>query len=120
MPEERGLQHHRARIADALRDEIGAIVQGELGDPRIGLVTVAEVRLAPDGKNAHVLFSASGSEEEARRSYEGLNAAKGYIRRQLAERLQLRHLPELHFTVDRAGQGGRIEELLDRIKKRER
>lgn len=102
-----------------MRDEIGAIVQGELGDPRIGLVSVTEVQLSPDGKNAHVFFSASSDEEEAVRSLEGLLAAKGYIRHEIGVRLGLRHAPELHFSLDRSAQyGPRIDELLKRLKKR--
>lgn len=121
MPEQRGRQYHRERIADALREEIGTIVQGELADPRIGLVTVADVQIAPDGKNAHVFFSSSGTEEEAKRSQEGLLAARGYIRREVGMRLGMRHVPELHFTVENSAQyGTRIDELLNRIKKRER
>ncbi len=119
MPEHRGQQHHRERMADAIRDEIGAIVQGELGDPRIGLVSVTEVQLSADGKNAHVFFSASGTGEDAVRSLEGLLAAKGYIRHEIGVRLGLRHAPELHFSLDPGAQyGPRIAELLNRIKKR--
>lgn len=121
MPEHRGQQHHRERIAEALRDEIAAVVQGELADPRIGLVTVADLQLSPNGREAHVFFTSAGSDEEAQRSLDGLNAARSYMRRQLALRLQLRHIPDLHFSVQSTGQHGtRVDELLKRIKKRER
>lgn len=121
MPENRGQQHHRERVADALREEIATIVQGELADPRIGPVTVVGFQLSPDGKDAHVFFQAEGSEEEAARTYEGLVAAKGFIRREAAERLGLHHMPELHFSMDPTGKNAaRVEELLRRIKKRTR
>ena len=48
--ENRAQQHHRERLTEALKEEIATIVEGELGDPRIGLVTVTDVRLMPDGK----------------------------------------------------------------------
>src|ERR1019366_2204958 len=97
--ENRGQKYHRGRMAEALREEIVALVEGELGDPRIGLVSVSEVQLGPDGKTA----------------------AGGYIRHELVGRLAIRQAPELIFALDHADQyGGRIEELLHRIQKRKR
>lgn len=119
--ENRGQQHHRERLEEALREEIGALVEGELGDPRIGLVSVSEVQLAAGGKTARVFVAAAGSDEDAQRSIEGLNAARGYIRHELISRLALRQAPEVVFVLDRSEQyGGRIEELLHRIEKRKK
>jgi ribosome-binding factor A len=116
-----GARHHRERMGEAIREEIIALVEGELGDPRIGLVSVTEVQMAPDGKTARVLFSVDGDEDEADRTLEGLSAARQYIRRELTGRLHLRQAPELIFHLDRSQQyGARIDELLDRIKKRNR
>ena len=121
MPEQRGAQHHRERMADAIRDEIVAILEGELGDPRIGLATVSEVRLDPDGKSAHVLVAVAGDEKEMERTLHGLEAARGYIRHEIAERLRLRRAPELFFQLDRSQEyGDRIDQLLKRVKKREK
>ena len=117
--ENRGAQHRRERLADALRDELGAILEGELGDPRIGLATVSEVSLASDRRSARVFVHAEGSEREAEETLAGLNAAKGFIRRQLVERLGLRQAPEIFFYVDHSQEfETRIDELLNRIKKR--
>jgi len=55
--ENRGAQHRRERLADALRDEIGAILEGDLADPRVGLATVNEVLLPSDGKSARVMIN---------------------------------------------------------------
>ncbi len=116
---DRNAQHHRERLNDAIRDEISTILEGELGDPRIGLATVSEVSLAPDGRSAHVLVAVDGGDDEAERTLEGLAAAKGFIRHEIAERLHLRHAPELIFRLDRSQQyGARIDELLDRLNKR--
>jgi len=121
MPEQRGKQYHRERIGEALKDEIGAIIEGELGDPRIALCHITEILLAPDGKSARVFISVQGDEQEAKQTIKAIEAAKGYIRRQLLERLGVRHVPELTFLLDRSDQyGARIDELLGRIKKRTR
>jgi ribosome-binding factor A len=121
MPEQRGAQHHRERMADAIRDEIVAILEGELGDPRVGLAAVSEVRLAGDGKSAHVLVTVAGDEKEMAQTLQGLEAARGYIRHEIAERLRLRRAPELFFQLDRSQEyGARIDELLKRVRKRER
>ncbi len=121
MPEQRGREHHRERLMDAIREEIGAILEGELADPRIGLVTVSEVKLSPDGKNAHIFVqTAEQSDEEDEQTLKGLTSAKNYMRHELAHRLALRAAPELHFILDRSEKyAGRIDELLRRSKKRQ-
>lgn len=119
--ERRSQKYHRERVNEALREEIQTIVEGELGDPRIGLVSVSEVRLAEDGRSAHVLVTAEGSEEEGERSLEGLQAAIGFIRHELVERLHLRKPPELVFRLDRSHKyEARVDELLKRTKTKKR
>ena len=119
--ERRGEKYHRERMGEALREEIETIVEGELGDPRIGLVSVSSVELAEDARSARVFVTVEGNEDEADDSLEGLTAAVGFIRREVAERLQLRRPPELYFQLDRSQQyGARIDELLSRAKKRKR
>jgi len=119
MLEQRAVKHHRERLGEAIRVEIGAILEGELGDPRIGLVTVSEVLLAPNGKSANVLVAVAGEEQEAVDTLEGLAAATGYIRHEIAARLGLRVAPELFFRLDQTEKyGGRVEELLKRVNKK--
>jgi ribosome-binding factor A len=119
MPEQRGKQYHRERIGEALKDEIGVIIEGDLGDPRIALCTVTEVLLAPDGKSARVFLKVEGDKRESQETLEAIAAAKGYIRHELLERLGKRHVPELSFSLDHSQEyGSRIDELLGRIKKR--
>ena len=119
--ENRGQKHHRERLQETLREELGALVEGELGDPRIGLVSVSEVHLDGGGKTARAFISAAGNDEEAKQSLEGLNAARGYIRHELTRRLGVRQAPEIFFVLDRSEQyGGRIEELLQRVEKRKK
>jgi len=119
--EKRGVKHHRGRLGEALREEIETLVEGELGDPRIGLVSVSGVELAEDGRSAQVLVDVEGDDEEAERSLEGLDSAKAYIRHELADRLRLRRAPELFFRLDRGERDkARVEELLERAKRRKR
>ena len=117
--ERRGQKYHRERLGEALREEIETILEGELGDPRIGLVNVSEVHLAPDSKSARVFVVVAGDDDQANETMKGLQAASGYIRHELAERLKLRRTPELLFILDRSQQyQERIDELLNRTKKK--
>jgi ribosome-binding factor A len=121
MPENRARKHHQERLGVALREEITTIIEGELSDPRIGSAAVSEVHLAPDGRSARVFIFVSGDEAEERGTMKGLMAAKGYVRHEIAERLGLRHPPELIFELDRSDKfGSRVDELLGRIDKRKR
>ena len=116
--ERRGLKHHRGRVGEALREEIETLVEGELADPRIGLVSVTSVHVAEDGRSAEVWVNVEG-DDEADRSLKGLEAAREYIRHELVERLRIRRAPELYFRLDRAEQDkARVEELLERARKR--
>jgi ribosome-binding factor A len=120
MPEQRGRQYGIERRAEALREEIGAIIEGELGDPRIGLATVSEVAMNPGGKSARVYVRVD-DEDEADATLAGLNAAKKYVSSELTTRLGLRHCPELLFVIDRSeSAGGRIDQLLHRVEERKR
>jgi ribosome-binding factor A len=119
MVENRGRKFHKERLGEALREEIETILEGELSDPRIGLVNVSRVQLAPDGRSARVMVAVEGDDEEAVRTMEGLSAAVGYVRREIAERLHLRRPPELFFDLDRSEQQtARVEELLRRTQKK--
>jgi ribosome-binding factor A len=117
--EKRGAKYHRERLGEALREEIETIVEGELGDPRIGLVNVTRVDLAEDSRSARIMVVVEGDDVEAERTMQGLLAAVGYIRREIAERLHLRRAPELVFQLDRSETyQARVDELLKRTRKK--
>jgi ribosome-binding factor A len=83
------------------------------------LATVSGLDMPEDGRSAHVRVSVEGDDAEAERTLAGLDAAKNFIRHELAERLRLRRAPELFFRVDRSQQlESRVDELLSRAKKR--
>jgi len=111
--------HRHERVAEEIRHEISVMLAGELKDPRLaGLVTVTEVRVSPDLKQARVFVSVMGTDAEQTSTLAGLTAAAGYVRHELTERLQLRCGPEIHFVLDRSEEyGQRIEELLRQAKK---
>lgn len=125
MPEHRGRKHHQDRVAETLRVEIGAMIEGELSDPRIDFCYVTEVALNPGAKSARVYVAIDSSvkdiTEAETNTIAGLEAAKGYIRYELKERMGVRHVPELSFLADRSGRyQARIEELMGRSRKRQK
>ena len=99
------------------------MIEGELSDPRINLCYVSEVVLNPGGKSARVYVALDSAVKEIAKAEEetvaGLEAAKGYIRFTLKERMGVRHVPELSFLADRSGRfQARIDELMNRSRKR--
>lgn len=104
------------RLADQIRTEVAAMVEGELKDPRIGFVTVTYVDLSPDFSHARVHVSVLGSDQERAESLAGLASAAGYVRREVTHRLRLRRSPEIVFVADRSGEeAARVESLLGKL-----
>jgi ribosome-binding factor A len=120
MPEHRARTYHRNRVANTFSEEIGAMLEGELSDPRIAPSYVTDVVLAPGGKSARIFVAVYGNEDEEASTLEGLMTARAYIRSQLRDRMGVRHVPDLTFAIDRSEKmTGRMEELLDRTRKRD-
>ncbi|HUC54192.1 MAG TPA: 30S ribosome-binding factor RbfA [Candidatus Cybelea sp.] len=111
--------HRHERVGEEIAHEINAMLAGELKDPRLEVSVVAsEVRVQPDMKHARVFISVKGTNQEQSDAIKALDHAAGYIRRELVERLQLRRVPELHFTLDLSQEHvERIERLLKEMKK---
>ena len=110
--------HRSERLADEIRMYLGQIVS-RMGDPRIGLATVTEVHLSPDLRHARVMISVLGEEAEQQKSIQALDAARAYLRHELARALNMRFTPELHFTLDQGfEQVARVEELLKRARRK--
>jgi ribosome-binding factor A len=125
MLENRARKHHQDRVAETLRLEIGVMIEGELSDPRIAFCHVSEVSLNPGAKSARVYVAVDGNVPDIAQTEKdtvaGLEAAKGYIRFQLKERLGVRHVPDLLFLADRSGRfQARIDQLMDRSRKRQK
>ncbi len=111
-------QHRADRVSETVREELAEIISFELSDPRLAVVDVNVVQVAPDLKHAHVLVALTGDEREQKAAMAALDHARHYLRHELARRLNLRKIPELHFEP---GPGPavaeRVELLLKRAKK---
>jgi ribosome-binding factor A len=119
MPEQRARQYHRGRVASTFTEEITAMLEGELSDPRIAPCYVTEVVLAPGGKSCRVFIAVVGDEKTEEDTLAGLIAARNYIRTEIRERMGVRHVPELTFAIDRTEKiSARMDELLGRMEKR--
>lgn len=88
------------RVAELVREEIGAMLTKGLKDPRIGFVSVMAVRMSKDLRYANVYVSAYGTEKEQKSSIIGMQNSSGWIRRELGKRLRLRHTPEVRIFKD--------------------
>jgi ribosome-binding factor A len=106
------------RVSEAVREELTEIIGFETNDPRLLGVDVVEVHVSPDGRHCGVRVAIRGGEREQRDAMAALDHAKHYLRHELASRLALRHVPELHFDLDKNPDvESRIDFLLKRAKK---
>lgn len=104
------------RVADILREEISQIVGFELEDPRITMVTVTDVKISDNLRDARVYVTVAGDEKEHVAALAALHHAAPYVRKQLGLSLNLPRTPEIHFVRDRIEeQGERVDHLLHRI-----
>ena len=110
--------HRTERIAEEVRNEVSLMLAGELKDPRLAApVMVTEVRLGAGMRTLRVFVSLAGDEAERATTLEGLQAAKGFVRHELVERLHLRRAPDVIFMLDDSEEyGNRIENLLRKAK----
>jgi ribosome-binding factor A len=110
------------RVDEAIRQVIGDAVAGELKDPRVGFVTVTDVRTSPDLSHSRVYFSVLGKHgapsapEQREASLEGLRSAHGFLQSRIAAELRLKRTPTLEFSYDdTTDRAMRVEEILDEI-----
>ena len=94
-------KHRASRLAGEIQKEIAAIIARELKDPRLAFVSVTAVNVAQDGCSAHIyLCPLSGATLPREEIEQAIISAKGFIRRALGQRLQVRTVPELFFHLD--------------------
>jgi len=94
-------ENRRARqLADQIKSELGWLIERKLRDPKKGFITITRVKLSPDLKLANVYFSAMGSETERAESETTLKRSGQFLRRELAQRLKIRYVPEIRFFFD--------------------
>ncbi len=108
--------HRPERIGETIREEIMQIVGYELEDPRLTMVTVTEVKVADDLRDASIYVTVQGDEREHNVALSALRHAAPYVRKQLGFALNLRHTPVLHFLRDTVEERAeRVDALLQRI-----
>lgn len=105
------------RVADLIRSEISDICMKQLRDPRVGSITITDVHVTDDLKIAKIFFVRMGQDDCPPETINGLDRARGFLRRELGKRLQLRLVPELIFVFDETFvHGSRIEKLLAEVR----
>lgn len=110
--------HRSQRVSEALREELGEMISYELSDPKIGEATVTEVLVSPDMRHAQVRLHLDADPTGQQETIQALDRARHFLRRQLAERLNLFRVPELHFEADvTASAGTRVEQLMKRVRR---
>jgi ribosome-binding factor A len=104
------------RVAELIHRELSLLLMREVRDPRLADVTITEVRVTQDLLLARVYFTVLGDVKAQQEAVAGLEHAGGFLRTQLADRVQLRFVPELAFELDQSAEyGRRIDELLAQL-----
>ena len=111
------------RIGEEIRGELSRLLRDEVSDPRVGLVSLTRVAVAPDLTTATIFWSSLESDAPAdlEQVEAGLASAAGFLRRRLATELSLRRTPELHFRHDPSlARGAEMLALLRELEEKRR
>ena len=104
------------RVGHLLQQKLAELFTRGLKDPRVGLVTITGVKMSPDLREARVYWTVHGERAVRNETERGIEAARGWLRREVGGALGLRVVPDLHFTYDEAiDRGDRIERLLREV-----
>ena len=90
------------RVNQMMRREVSLIIQQELGDPRLALMSISRVEVSRDLQHAKVFFSVFGDEKKIEQTQQALDKAKGFIRGCVAQRISLKFIPQLNFFYDKS------------------
>ncbi|MBL7084865.1 MAG: 30S ribosome-binding factor RbfA [Candidatus Omnitrophica bacterium] len=114
-------QERVQRVAEEIKKEVGRIIHDELRDPRIGFITIIKVDLTRDCRFAKIYFSVLGSKKQLRDTQVALERSRGFIRKLLGQRMQLRYTPEIAFKLDEGPEYSiQISEILEKIKDKDK
>ena len=109
------------KIQEFIKQEVGQMLLRDLKDPRLGFVTITGVKVTGDLRQAKIFVSLFGSDADKKSSLEALNKAKGYIRREIGQRLKIYYTPEISFEEDTSlDYGMHIDSLLRDIHKEDK
>ena len=104
---------HAQKIASRLKFLVSHVVQQELNDPRLGFITILDVEMTSDLREAKIYFSVLGPRAEQSKSLQAIESSCGFIQRQVGKNLKLRNIPVLKFVLDDTDDRvSRIEEIL--------
>jgi len=105
------------RVRQLLKEEISRLLQRDVKDARIGMVTVTDVEVTQDLRYATVYVNVTGDDARKTEAMQGLASAAGFLRSRLGRELTIRRVPELRFKLDRTHEhAARISELLAEVK----
>ena len=105
------------KLQELMKQEVSQMILRELKDPRIGFVTVTQVEVTGDLREAKIYVSIMGNEQQVKDSWQGLQSALGFIRREIGKRIRLRFTPEISFALDKSlDYSAHIQELLQKIR----
>jgi len=108
------------RVGEAIHHELSELLAREVHDPGVGFITLTTVKVSPDLQLARVYYTSMGDEKALRETAKALGRATPFLRRQVAQRLSLRRVPELQFFYDKSvAQQDRIEQILQELKAEE-
>ena len=113
------------RINSEVQKVLAEVIRGEIKDPRISpLTSVVAVEVAPDLKTCKAWISVLGNEQARKDTYAGLRSAEGFIKNQIARKINLRNTPEITFVLDQSIEYGvnmskKIDEVMSEIPNRE-
>jgi len=107
-------EQRRRRVEDQIQQELSQILQLELKDPRVRMITISGVKVSPDFAMAKVFYTILGTAEDRDLADDGLRSASGFLRTALGKRLRIHNIPELRFTYDTSIERGvRLSQLID-------
>ena len=105
------------KIADRIQVIVAEMLERRIKDPRLGFVTVTDVRVSGDTQQATIFYTVLGADEELAGTAAALESARGLIRSEVAKQLQMRHAPSIDFIADALPESARqIDDLLERVR----
>ncbi|GHO54653.1 30S ribosome-binding factor RbfA [Ktedonobacter robiniae] len=108
--------HRQEKLGELIAAELSDLMRTRVKDPRVGFASITHVEVSGDLRHAKVMVSVMGTEEEQAATMQGLKNASGFLRRELAERITLRYMPDLIFKLDHSiAEGARILALINKV-----
>jgi ribosome-binding factor A len=113
-----GKSHRAAKVADRIKVVVAQALENRIKDPRLGFITITDVRVTGDLQQASIFYTVLGDDEARANTAKALESAKGVLRTEVGRELGTRIVPTLTFIVDALSESARnFEELLDQVKK---